>query len=172
MNDQVREHIRLLSIFHYVVGGIGYLVSLIPCIHLAMGIFFLVAPENIFEPPKPPNITVSSIGESPSLEAEKSASEVREMTPNEVFPARLFGLMFTIIPAIIILGGLIVSTMIVIAGKRLAAYRSHTFCLVVAGIECLFMPFGTVLGVFTILTLIKPEARQLFGLPPVGEPAA
>lgn len=168
MIDQVREHLRLLSIFHYVVGGIGYLVSLIPCIHLAMGIIFLVAPEDIFEPPKPPNITVSSIGESPSVEVEKSASEVREMTPNEVFPARLFGLMFTIIPAIIILGGLIVSTMIVIAGKRLAAYRSHTFCLAIAGVECLFMPFGTVLGVFTILTLLKPEARQLFGLPPMN----
>jgi hypothetical protein len=172
MIDQVREHLRLLSIFHYVVGGIGYLVSLIPTIHLAFGIFFLAAPEEFFEPPKPPKITVSSIGETPSVEVEKQASEVHEMTPNEVFPARLFGLLFTIIPAIIILCGFIVSTLIVIAGKRMASYRSHTFCLVVAGIECLFMPFGTVLGVFSILTLIKPEARQLFGLSPVGGTAA
>jgi len=34
------------------------------------------------------------------------------------------------------------------------------------------MPFGTVLGIFTILTLIKPEARQLFGLPPMGKGSA
>jgi hypothetical protein len=168
MIDQVREHIRLLSIFHYVVGGIGYLVSLIPIIHLAMGIFFLAAPEEFFEPPKPPRITGSSIGESPSVEVEELASVEQLPNPNDLFPARLFGLLFTIIPAIIILCGFIVSTLIVIAGKRLASYRSHTYCLVVAGIECLFMPFGTVLGVFSILTLIKPEARQLFGLPPVG----
>lgn len=163
MIDQVREHIRLLSIFHYVVGGIGYLVSLFPIIHLAMGIFFLAAPEEFFEPPKPPKITGSSIGESPSLEIKDSSVEV-----SDEFPARLFGLLFTIIPAIIILCGFIVSTLIVIAGKRLASHRSHTFCLVVAGIECLIMPFGTILGVFTILTLLKPEARQLFGLPPLG----
>jgi hypothetical protein len=168
MIDQVREHLRLLSIFHYIVGGIGYLFSLFPIFHLAMGIFFLAAPEEFFEPPKPPKITVSSIGESPAVEVEEPASGVRELTPNDLFPARLFGLLFTIIPAIIILCGFIVSTLIVIAGKRMASYRSHTFCLVVAGIECLFMPFGTVLGVFSILTLIKPEARQLFGLPPVG----
>ncbi|MBL9157047.1 MAG: hypothetical protein JNJ70_06235 [Verrucomicrobiales bacterium] len=168
MIEQVREHIRLLSIFHYVVGGIGYLVSLFPIIHLAMGIFFLAAPEEFFEPPKPPKITVSSIGETPAVEVEKPAAEFRELAPNEVFPARLFGLLFTILPAIMILCGFIVSTLIVIAGKRLAAHRSHTFCLVVAGIECLIMPFGTILGVFTILTLLKPEARQLFGLPPLG----
>ena len=99
------------------------------------------------------------------MEVATPAPENRASAPNELFPARLFGLMFTIIPAIIMLCGFTVSTLILIAGKRLAAYRSHTFCMVVAGIECLFMPFGTVLGVFTILTLIKPEARQLFGLP-------
>ena len=59
-------------------------------------------------------------------------------------------------------------TFVVLAGRRLAALRSHTFCLVVAGIECFFMPFGTILGVFTILTLLKPEAKRLFG---VEEPA-
>lgn len=175
MIDQVREHLRLLSIFHYVVGGIGYLVSLFPIIHLAIGIFFLAAPEEFFATPQPPEITASSIGETPSVEIERTAPDVRPPAPDarpsaadEVFPTRLFGLMFTIIPAILILCGFVVSTVIVVAGKRLAAHRSHTFCLVVAGIECLFMPFGTVLGVFTILTLLKPEARQLFGLPPVS----
>lgn len=155
MTDQVREHLRLLSIFHYVVGGIGYVVSLIPCIHLAIGIFFLVAPPETFSGP----------------EVKTPDGEVMAPGSAEVFPARLMGTIFTSVASIIILGGLVVSTLIVIAGKRLATYRSHTFCLVVAGIECLFMPFGTVLGVFSILTLIKPEARQLFGLPPVeGKP--
>jgi len=33
-----------------------------------------------------------------------------------------------------------------------------------ACIECLFMPFGTVLGVFTILVLVRESVKQLFGV--------
>jgi len=36
------------------------------------------------------------------------------------------------------------------------------FCLVMAGAECLFMPFGTVLGVFTIILLLQEPVKQLF----------
>jgi hypothetical protein len=35
-----------------------------------------------------------------------------------------------------------------------------------AGIECMFMPFGTVLGVFTIITLTREPVKQLFGANP------
>ncbi len=161
MVDQVREHLRILSIFHFVVGGIGYLVSLFPVIHLVFGITFLLVPERM--PGMAPPIPSSEALESPG-----PAGPSPVQPPGDVFPARLFGLLFTIVPAILIVSGLVVSTLIVVAGRRLAAHRSHTYCLVVAGIECLFMPFGTVLGVFTILTLLKPEARQCFGLPVAG----
>ena len=36
------------------------------------------------------------------------------------------------------------------------------YCLVVAAIECLFIPFGTVLGVFTIVVLNRSSVRSLF----------
>ena len=39
--DQDLEHIRLLSVFHYVVGGIAALFSCFPFIHLAVGIALL-----------------------------------------------------------------------------------------------------------------------------------
>ncbi len=163
--DSVRGHLRLLAIFHYVVGGLGYLVSLFPVIHLALGLSFLLVPERVvpdLRPSAPPSEALERVEP-----AEPGPGAAPQM--DDVFPARLFGLMFTIVPAIMIAMGFVLSTLIVVAGRRLAAYRSHTYCLVVAGIECLFMPFGTVLGVFTILTLVKPEARRLFGLPPVGE---
>ena len=45
MNDtQTRldaDHLRLLSIFHYVVGGLGFLASLFPTIWLVFGIAML-----------------------------------------------------------------------------------------------------------------------------------
>jgi len=55
--------------------------------------------------------------------------------------------------------------LLLIAGRRLAARRSHLFCLIVAGIACLFMPFGTVLGVFTIIVLMRPTVKAMFGVP-------
>lgn len=161
MNTPVREHLRLLSLFHYVLGGIGYLMSLIPCIHLAIGIFFLVAPEEAFQTPPP-----RAVEASPEADGETARPAAPQPVP--AFPAKLFGAIFTSIASVLILGGMTFSTCVVLAGKRLAALRSHTFCMVVAGIECLLMPFGTVLGIFTILTLIKPEARALFGLPEEG----
>lgn len=36
------------------------------------------------------------------------------------------------------------------------------YCLVMAGIECMFMPFGTVLGVFTIIVLMRESVQKLF----------
>jgi hypothetical protein len=157
--NSLKEQIRLLSIFHFVLGGMGYLISLIPCIHLAIGIFFLVAPEETFQAPPPPSAETAP----GSGHESDSAAAARPLAP---FPAKLFGLIFTSVASVIIIAGMIVSTCIVVAGRRLSALRSHTYCMVIAGIECLFMPFGTVLGIFTILTLIKPEARDLFGLPP------
>lgn len=49
-----------------------------------------------------------------------------------------------------------------IAGLYIKNHKCHTFCVVVAAINCMFMPFGTILGVFSLLVLLKPEVRQLF----------
>jgi hypothetical protein len=48
------------------------------------------------------------------------------------------------------------------AGRRLGQRRSYTFCFIVACILCLFMPLGTVLGVFTILLLVQPRVKATF----------
>jgi len=36
------------------------------------------------------------------------------------------------------------------------------FCLIVAGIICIFMPLGTILGVFTIIVLVRPSVKAMF----------
>jgi hypothetical protein len=40
--------------------------------------------------------------------------------------------------------------------------RSRTFCLVMAGLCCLGLPYGTVLGVFTFLVMARPSVKRLF----------
>jgi hypothetical protein len=58
---------------------------------------------------------------------------------------------------------------VVAAGYFLSLRKYYTFCLVMAGIECLFMPVGTVLGVFTIIVLMRPTVKAMFEIaPPAG----
>lgn len=82
--------------------------------------------------------------------------------PEEAFPFQLFGAMFVLVPLIIILLGWALAGVIAVAGYYLGAQRNYTFCLVVAGVECIFMPFGTVLGIFTIIMLVRPTVKALF----------
>ena len=35
-------------------------------------------------------------------------------------------------------------------------------CMTVAGIQCILMPFGTILGVFTIIVLTRGSVKELF----------
>lgn len=48
------------------------------------------------------------------------------------------------------------------AGSCVKKRKSRTFCLVVAAISCLEVPYGTVLGVFAILALERDSIKRLF----------
>lgn len=75
---------------------------------------------------------------------------------------RLIAVAFIVLSAIIILAGWVLAILIIIAGKRLKERRSYNFCLVISFIECLIMPLGTVLGIFTIIHLSKEQVKELF----------
>jgi hypothetical protein len=135
--DQDEQHLRLLSIFHYVCAGMAAFVGCIPIIHLVLGLVMVFRPE-AFGPPK-------------------------------VRPPEFFGWFMVLLAGAFILCAWIFAVLLVSAGRFLARRKRYTFCLVVAGIACLFMPFGTVLGVFSILVLIRPSVKTLFEIP--GQPA-
>lgn len=137
--NQDEQHLQLLSIFHYVAAGIVALVACFPIIHLIIGLFFLFAPPEMFAPP----------------------DEFATPQPSAP-PTLLFGLMFTIIPAMMILMGWTLAVVILLGGRSIARRRNYTFCLVAAAICCMFMPLGTVLGVFTIIVLIRPSVKAMF----------
>lgn len=76
--------------------------------------------------------------------------------------SRVVGILFVIISAIIIIAGWAFAVLILIAGSRLKQRISYNFCLVIAFLECLIVPLGTVLGIFTILNLTKDPVKDLF----------
>ena len=81
-------------------------------------------------------------------------------------PPEFVGWLFIGLACFFILLGLTMAVMILISGRCLSGRRRYTLCQVLAGIECLFMPFGTILGVFTLVLLSRESVRALFGLPP------
>ena len=134
------EHLRLLSIFHYVVAGLAGLFSLFPVIHLALGIAMV---SGALKDPKDP------------------------------FPLVLMGWFFIAFASVFILCGLSFAICLFLAGRFLGQRRRYLFCLVMAGLACMFMPFGTVLGVFTILVLSKESVQEQFraSSQPVAQPS-
>lgn len=132
--SQDREHLRLLSIFHYVAGGMLALFSCLALIYVVIGMVLLAAPQRGGGPP----------------------------------PAIIGGLLM-VVGFVFLLGGLGLAGLLCYAGHSLGNCRHRTFCLVVAAISCLWTPIGTVLGVFTIIVLLRPSVQALFGLasPPV-----
>ncbi len=77
-------------------------------------------------------------------------------------PPAFLGWLFVIAASVFILLGWTFAAIMIFAGRRLRQRRSHTFCFILACFECVIMPFGTVLGVFTIIHLSKDSVRQLF----------
>ncbi len=84
----------------------------------------------------------------------------------------IIGVMFVVFPAIFMILAWALAIGVLISGRRLALRRSYMYCFVIACIECLFMPIGTILGVFTIIVLMRPSVKQIFGVDDESSTAA
>jgi hypothetical protein len=51
---------------------------------------------------------------------------------------------------------------LITSGRFLSLRKHYMFCLVMAALACMCSPFGTVLGVFTIVVLLREPVKQLF----------
>lgn len=54
----------------------------------------------------------------------------------------------------------------VISGLCLRSRKRRTFSMVVAGFNCVHIPLGTVLGIFTIIVLQRESVRELYETSP------
>jgi ABC-type branched-subunit amino acid transport system permease subunit len=57
-----------------------------------------------------------------------------------------------------------------LAGYWLRHRRNKLFIQVLAAFNCLAIPYGTVLGIFTFMVLQRPSAKQLFAEPGAPPP--
>ena len=82
----------------------------------------------------------------------------RAVYPSESFSS--WGEVVLVVTLLIIWWGLI--TCLILTGRRLKTHKSHIFCMIVAGVECISFPFGTILGIFTLITLNQVSVKNIF----------
>ena len=127
LTPQEEQHLQLLTLFHYIVGGLTACLACFPLIHLTIGLVMVFG----------------------------------GFSSNQAPPA-FVGWLFIILGGGFFLVGQSLAICIIIAGRFLAQRRRYPFVFVVACCECLFMPFGTVLGVFTIVVLSRESVKSAF----------
>jgi hypothetical protein len=128
--DNDKDQLNLLSVFHYVVGGLAALFACIPIIHFMVGLAMATGWIGANEP--------------------------------DAAALAVVGGFLMALAGLFILAGWTFAVCLILAGRSLANRRRYTFCLVMAAIACVFMPFGTILGVFTIIVLMRPSVKELF----------
>lgn len=135
MANDSENHLNLLAIFHYILGGLSALCGCIPLIHVTLGLLML---SGQFHP--------------------GHAAHGPEGT-------RAVGALFIVGGVIFMFLSWAFAALLLIAGRCLQLRKAYTFCFVVACLICIKVPLGTVLGVFTLIVLSRPAVKALFGRP-------
>lgn len=125
--DRDLEHLKLLSIFHYIMGGLVALGSCILLIHFTLGVLL-------------------------------ATGAIEANDPN----AKAVGILLILVALTFIALGWTYAILLILAGRKLGRHTSRTFCFVVAGISCICIPWGTILGVFTMVVLVRDSVAALF----------
>ena len=123
------QDLRLLSIFHYVVGGVTILFIPLPLFYVFLGTVIL-------------------------LLASSEANAEDDPT--------ILGWFMLMIGLLMLALMLTIAVLVIITGRFINRRKRRTFCIVVAAVECAFQPFGVVLGIFTIIVLMRESVKELF----------
>jgi len=129
------EHLRLLAIFHFVAAGLSLIGVLFSLLYLVLFEVLLANPE-VF--------------------AQSQQQQQQGPPPEQVMMFfRGFLVTFVIWFLVSAVGNLL-------SGMFMRTRRHRAFSMIVAGINCLHIPIGTTLGVFTFVVLGRDSVRKLY----------
>lgn len=127
------EHLRLLSIAHYITGGLAILFASMFIFHFV--IFFVLGSDpNFFPPPKP--------GQPP-------------------FPDQAFRMMGAAIGIFILLGWSF-GALTIYVGRCIKRRAHRGLSLTVACLNLIFLPLGTLLGVASLMVLTRSTVKASY----------
>jgi len=131
---QDQEHLLLLSAFHYVLGALTALGSCFFLIYVVMGVVILTHPSALAEPGR-------------------AAADA---------PPAFLGWMLALLGGGATAAGWTYGGLTAYAGTCLRKHKSLTLIQIIAGLNCIQVPLGTALGVFTLVVLNRPSVREFF----------
>jgi len=148
-NAEDAEHLSALSIGHFILAGVALLGGVPMLIYGVAGAKLMdefgsdlsMALGDI-----PGNVGVDPLGGSPD-------AMLQDLTT----------LLTTMIAAVVLLS-LVSAIHLAVVGVKIRQRQWWTFCYLTGWGECLMFPFGTILGIFTIIVLSRPSVKRLFGV--------
>jgi hypothetical protein len=134
-NDIIdEEHLRLLSLFHFIKGGITAAFSLLGLLYfLFLG--FLMKMGNRFNMPS--------------------------YSYTEEFPVEFMSYIF-MIGGVIVLLILLSGILQLVSGYYLKRKEYHLFSFIIGIIEILEIPYGTILGLMTLIVLSRDSIKRKY----------
>lgn len=126
------EHLRILGICYYVSGGLSIFWSSFVLLYVAFGLALAIGA---------------------GLAAHKT---------DEAIVASVIGAVVAIVGLFILLIGWTLGGLSLYVGRALGQRRYRTLTLVVAAVHCLWIPIGTLLGIFTFVVLLRPSVMRLY----------
>jgi hypothetical protein len=132
-----RDRLRLLEIAYYIAGGLTIFGISFLLIHFFLFLF---------------------LGLNPHLFDHTTSSNGHPAAPP---PPGLFLILAGVVGLIILLGWTF-GALQIYAGRCLKHRHNSLLILIVAGIECIFIPWGTFLGVCTFMIMQRPGVHALF----------
>jgi len=90
------------------------------------------------------------------------ATGAMDSAKGEAPPPEL-GWIFGGIGVVFVLVFLTMGILAIKAGININKRRHRTFCIVIDAILCMMVPFGTIVGIFGLVLLTKPETAGEFG---------
>lgn len=130
------EHLRLLAIFHFMGAGLALLGLIFLAVHFTIMhamVRFAAANQPMVQNGRP--------------------------VPSPDALIAIFQIFYFLGAVWFITSGVLN----VISGFCLRARTNRTFSLIVGGFNCLHLPLGTALGIFTIIVLARNSVRELYG---------
>lgn len=130
------EHLKLLSLFHYIKGALTILTSSFFIFHFIMFAIF------------------SRLAENPEFAGEEFGSE---------FPIAIFTIL-TILFGVFILLGMAFGILQIMSGIFMKKRKNRIFSFIIAILELPFIPYGTTLGVLTIIVLQRESVKNFYAV--------
>jgi hypothetical protein len=134
------QHLKLLEIFHYVMVGLA-----------AGGILFMFVHYMI----------MSTVFTNPHILEQLRKSQEQQHQAMPFDPAQFIHA-FIWFYVFMWAWGLVSLVMNLVSGLAIHGRRWRMFSMIVAGFNCINLPFGTILGVFTLIVLVRPSVAALY----------